>query len=272
MPDFCKTKYPILLVHGVGFHSGSGHSYWGRVPGALREGGAVVFETKQDGWGGVERNALALYRRVREVCRRTGSQKVNLIAHSKGGIEARYMISTLGGGQRVASLTTVSTPHHGSKTIDYLYPAPNAAWKAVAFCANLTFWYLGDRSPDFLLACTQFTTRQMLRFNEANPDAPGVYYQSYAAAMKAPWSDPAIWFPNLVVGILEGENDGLVTTASARWSNFKGVLRSPGLRGVSHVDAVDRKQKPLSRRRDRGVGDVADFYCRVAADLARRGL
>ena len=57
-------------------------------------------------------------RSILEVLTKTGAEKVNLIAHSKGGMEARYMIKVLGMNTHVASLTTISTPHHGSKTMD----------------------------------------------------------------------------------------------------------------------------------------------------------
>ena len=40
--------------------------------------------------------------------------KVNIIAHSLGGLDARQMLTHLGMGSRVASLTTVGTPHRGT--------------------------------------------------------------------------------------------------------------------------------------------------------------
>lgn len=49
--------------------------------------------------------------------------KVNIIAHSMGGLDARYMISALGGANRVASLTTISTPHTGSKVANFVLDA-----------------------------------------------------------------------------------------------------------------------------------------------------
>ncbi len=46
------------------------------------------------------------------------ARKVNLIAHSMGGLDARYAICQLGLADRVASLTTIGTPHLGTPLAD----------------------------------------------------------------------------------------------------------------------------------------------------------
>lgn len=122
--SICRTRYPILLVHGTGFRDWWGLQYWGRIPKALEEHGAQVFFGNQDGWATVEENAAALRDRVEAVLEETGSEKVHLIAHSKGGLDARCMISSLGMGDQVASVSLVATPNHGSQTMDLLYRMP----------------------------------------------------------------------------------------------------------------------------------------------------
>jgi len=47
-----------------------------------------------------------------------GAQKVNIIAHSQGGLDARYAISKLGLSSSVASLTMLSTPNRGTRVAD----------------------------------------------------------------------------------------------------------------------------------------------------------
>ena len=42
------------------------------------------------------------------------ARKVNIIAHSMGGLDARYAIAKLGLADRVASLVTIGTPHLGT--------------------------------------------------------------------------------------------------------------------------------------------------------------
>lgn len=96
----CSTRYPILLVHGTGFRDWKRLGYWGRIPELLRRRGAAVYFGHQDGWATVEENARYLARRVDEILAETGSEKLNLIAHSKGGLDARYLISSLGYGNR----------------------------------------------------------------------------------------------------------------------------------------------------------------------------
>ena len=92
----CKTKYPIMLVHGTGFRDRKHLNYWGRIPKALTEQGATVFYGQQDSWGSIEHNAGVLKDNLNKYIMETNIEKVNVIAHSKGGIEARYLISSLG--------------------------------------------------------------------------------------------------------------------------------------------------------------------------------
>lgn len=52
--------------------------------------------------------------RIRQIVRETGCGKVNIIAHSKGGLDCRYALAKLGTDQYTASLTTINTPHRGA--------------------------------------------------------------------------------------------------------------------------------------------------------------
>ena len=268
----CATRYPILLVHGAGFRDRKLLRYWGRIPKALEQRGARVYYGRQDAWGSVERNAAAVKASLENILAGTGCEKVNIIAHSKGGLDARYMISSLGLASRVASLTTIASPHNGSKTVDMLCRLPGFLFKLAAFFANLFFRIAGDKKPDFYTASRQFTTEKMAAFNERNPDAPGVYYQSYAAVMKSPFSDILMFWPCLAVGLVEGENDGLVTPASAAWGNFRGVLHGATGRGISHPDEVDARRMNFARRaRGGGVSDIRQVYIDIVAELKEMG-
>lgn len=266
----CATRYPILLVHGTGFRDWKRVSYWGRIPEALRQAGAEVYLGGQDGWATVEENGRALAQRVDQVLAETGAEKLHVIAHSKGGLDARHMASSLGRGEKLASLTTISTPHHGSRTMDKLYGMPKWLFRVGAFFANAFYRLAGDKNPDFYAVCHQFTTAWAEGFNRDNPDAPGVLYQSWAGAMAGCRSDVFLWWENLVIGLVEGENDGLVTVESARWADFGGVWRGPGRRGLSHMDEVDFRRRPLKRRGQ--VVDPPELYLSLVADLRQRGL
>ena len=85
----CRTRYPILLIHGLNCRDDWVFPYWGRVADILRARGAAVFLSGQDAWGSVPGNARALLRRAEDILAETGAEKLNLIAHSKGGLEAR---------------------------------------------------------------------------------------------------------------------------------------------------------------------------------------
>lgn len=266
----CATRYPILLVHGTGFRDWKRLGYWGRIPELLRQRGARVWFGGQDAWATVEENARHLARRVDEVLAETGSEKLHLIAHSKGGLDARYLLSSLSYGDRAASLTTISTPHHGSRTMDALDRLPGWLFRLIGIFVNGWYRLLGDGSPDFCGMCRQFTTAWAEEFNRQNPDAPGVLYQSFAGAMAGARSDVFLWWSDLIIGWVEGENDGLVTVESARWASFGGVWRGAGKRGLSHLDEVDFRRRPLKHRGE--SVDPAERYTALVKDLRERGL
>ena len=265
-----RTRYPILLIHGTGFRDWKHLGYWGRIPNTLRRHGAEVYFGGQDGWATVEENAAALKGRMEELLAQTRAEKLHLIAHSKGGLDARYLLSSLGMGAYAASLTTIATPHHGSKTMDLLYRLPRWMFRLAGFFVNSWYRFIGDRHPDFSSVCFQFTTAWAAGFNRQNPDVPGVLYQSYAGAMASFRSDIFMWWQSLLLGLVEGENDGLVTVESARWTGFRGVWRGTGGRGMSHMDEIDFRRRPWKGRD--GPVDPADRYVELVAQLKEQGL
>ena len=267
-----QTRYPIFLVHGTGFRDKKHLNYWGRIPKALNDWGAEIAYGHQAAWGTVADNAVILGRNITRHISETGCGKVNIIAHSKGGVEARYLASTLDCGHLIASITTVATPHHGSKTMDAIQKLPSWIMRVIALPVNGVAKLIGDKKPDFFTVCAQFTTEHMKKFNDSNPDVEGIYYQSYASAMKSSFSDVIMLFQNVVVRLIEGENDGMVTITSARWTNFKDIWRGSSRRGISHVDTVDIRRRRLTKKvAQEGVVDICDCYIAIAEELKRMG-
>ena len=133
----CKTRYPVLLVHGMGFRDRKFFNYWGRIPKALENHGCKVFYGNQDANATVHDNAVMIQKSLDYALKESGSDKVNIIAHSKGGIDSRYMISSLGEYERVASLSTVDSPHHGSETVDFMMKFPDILVKATGRITDL---------------------------------------------------------------------------------------------------------------------------------------
>jgi len=261
----CSTRYPLLLVHGVGFRDFHYFNYWGRIPRELVLNGAKVYYGHQEAWGTVEDNARILQEKISEIKKETGCRKVNIIAHSKGGLDSRYLISGLHREGDVASLTTINTPHRGSALVDFLKRLPDGVYRMVCHWIDGYFRHLGDVKPDAYRASYQLSMAYCKGFNEKYPDREGVYYQSYASLMKSGFSSKLLCIPYWVLKKLDAPNDGLVTVESARWGHFRGVVTNRRLRGISHGDMID-----LTREDYEGF-DVKEFYVGVAAELKERG-
>ena len=265
------TRYPILMLHGVGFRDLRWPLYWGRIPAALTAAGAELYYGQQDCWARIEDNARTVKARIRQILDETGEEKVNIIAHSKGGLEARMAASSLGMGRSIASITTVGTPHRGSKTIDKLLKAPDSLFNIAALAVDNWIGLIGDTKPNFFMVCRDFSTEYAERFNRENPDVPGVFYQSYAGVMKTPLSDINLSTANAVIKMIEGDNDGLVSVESAKWGESFTLLTGNTNRGVSHYDEIDFRRAPLSSRSGSGVRDICEVYKDIISGLAARG-
>lgn len=265
-------KYPILLVHGMGFRDSDIINYWGRIPRIFTDDGNKVFYGNQDSNGTIEDNAQALKRRIRRIIRETGAEKLNVIAHSKGGMDMRYAICQLGMKKYVASLTTVNTPHNGSKSIDKVLSLPTPLVKFAGVCSDLWLRLQGDRNPNAYRVFQSFSTEYTRRFNEENPDVPDIYYQSYACVMKDSASDIVMCIPHAIVNAIEGENDGLLTPEGVKHGDFKGIVRSNSRRGISHCDEVDMRRRRLTKKQGEGVSDILEMYREILHTLEEKGM
>ena len=265
--EACKTKYPILLVHGVFFRDFRYLNYWGRIPKELKRNGAAVYYGQQQSAASVEDSGRELAARIRAILDETGCEKVNIIAHSKGGLDSRAAIAHAGCAPYVATLTTINTPHRGCIYAEYLLnKVPEAARQKVAAAYNATLKRLGDENPDFLAAVTDLTESACLARNETTPDMPGVLYESVMSyCRKARHGKFPLNATYPVVKHFDGKNDGLVSVDSAKWGTRFTLLEPVGKRGISHGDVVD-----LNRENIPGF-DVREFYVNLAADLKKRG-
>lgn len=262
----CRTKYPVVMVHGIFFRDWQFLNYWGRIPAVLKKNGANVYYGRQESSRSVADSAEQLRSEIRRILQETGAEKVNIIAHSKGGLDTRYAISALGMGHYVASLTTINTPHRGCRFADVLLkrlPARLVSFAAARY--NRIFRALGDREPDFLGGVRDLTADACAVFNEKIKDDPGVYYQSVMSKIS---SFRAAGFPlnftYLLVRKYDGENDGLVGVDSAPWGNYLGLV-SAGGRGISHGDMIDLTHKDIRHF------DVGEFYVGIFTGLKDRG-
>lgn len=264
--DVCDTKYPIVLIHGIAFRDFQYINYWGRIPRILTERGADIYYGHQQAWDTIENNARHIKQVVEKALAETGAEKVNIIAHSKGGLDARYLISGLNMADKVATLTTISTPHRGSGIIDVLEKLPDSACREIARLVDKGFQKVGDKQPDCYHASKQLSTAFCTQFNERYQDSPKVYYQSYTSVMKCALSDYIMAVPHILLFWKERKpSDGLVTVESAQWGEFKGVFKNKHFRGISHADMIDL------RRDDIYAFDVLEEYIRIVRELKEKG-
>ena len=265
--QICKTEYPLLMVHGVFFRDFTHFNYWGRIPEELKKNGATIFYGEHNSASSVKDSAEQLAKRIEQIKKEYGCEKVNVIAHSKGGLDMRYAISKCGVADSVASLTTINTPHRGCEFADYLLnKIPEKQKNAVAKAYNAGAKKLGDIDPDFISAVTDLTHSACEKMNEEVKDVEGVYYQSFGSIQNRPSSGR---FPlNMsyhLVRHFDGKNDGLVGEKSFEWGSYFTLLGTDGKRGISHGDMID-----LNRENFDGF-DVREFYVQLVADLKKKG-
>ena len=259
--QICKTKYPLLMLHGVGFKDYKYINYWGRIPNELIKNGANIYYGHQEAWGTIESNAEEIRDKILEILKKEKCDKVNIIAHSKGGLDARYVVSQLGMGKHVATLTMIGTPHRGSEVLTFVYKLPKVIVKKVGDYINWHFRLIGDKNPDFHVASKQFLTEYTETFNKEILDHKQVYYQSYATQMKSAISDSLLFIPYCIIRLYGSKSDGLVTPKSAKWGEFKGTITNHHQRGISHGDIIDLK------REDYKGFDVREFYVQLVSEL-----
>lgn len=266
--EICHTKYPVLLVHGVFFRDWQYFNYWGRIPSELQRNGCEIYYGRHQSAAAVKDSAKELAVKIKFIVEETGCEKVNIIAHSKGGLDTKYAISQYGMAPYVASLTTINTPHKGCKWVDNLLKkVPKGLLNYVAEKYNKLFTKLGDNNPDFIAAVHDLTYTNCMINNVEIPQNSGILQQSVMSLMQSPASAS---FPLnlgfLLVNPIEGKNDGLVSEDSAKWSNYLGTLTCKGKRGISHGDMID-----LFRENINGF-DVREYYCTLVKQLKDKGL
>jgi len=149
----------------------------------------------------------------------------HLIAHSMGGLDARYYITHMGGHEKTASLTTLATPHRGSVVADH----------------EMETWHSPYRH---LPAVPNLTRSAMKEFNARTPDQGSVIYRSYSASRDIhdlPWFTRRF---GRLIDKIEGKNDSQVSIASARWGEHVRTL------AADHFELIGMNiwLNPFSRR------------------------
>jgi triacylglycerol lipase len=198
----------VVLAHGVlGFGeisiAGRRHRYFRNIAEQLASFGTEFHHPRVPPAAGVAVRAGTLVSLVREL----PGQRVNVIAHSMGGLDARYAISRLGLADRVASLVTIGSPHHGTPLAEL--PLSRATARLLRIAA------LRDLGP-----------RALQRFNREVPDVAGIAYCSVVAASDLAHTNPLLWPTHAYLSNRSGSNDGIVPAASQRWGRVLREIRA----------------------------------------------
>jgi triacylglycerol lipase len=208
--EYQAPKHTIVLAHGLfGFNElhllgkhAPGIQYWRGIREALVSKGVEVIVTEVSPSGSIEARAAMLSEQIAE---KASGKQVNIIAHSMGGLDSRYMISQLKPNNvAVLSLTTIATPHRGSAMADFVFDRIGVA-RVPRIYEGLG--YMGVDSGAF----SQLTRKYMAeKFNPKTPNSPEVRYFSYGASL-GPRKWTVFRISHTIIEKMEhAANDGLV--------------------------------------------------------------
>ena len=117
---------PVVLVHGLGEDA----SIWQTWEALLEEDGipsyTITFQKSDDRCGAAIAHATELAERIQEIKRETGSERVNIVGHSKGGIDARVYLAN--GTAEVENLIMIGTPNAGTPLAEMTSACAPAIW------------------------------------------------------------------------------------------------------------------------------------------------
>lgn len=220
---------PIVLAHGIARFDfltahllrtldqfglnltlpADGLNYFKGIARHLRNNGFDVYHSQVSFAAPLNKRAMDLRDEVNKVLALKGANKVNIIGHSMGGLDARFMIVNYGMADKVTSLTTIGTPHFGTSFADW--GIAHEGDEIIDLVSNVVD----------LKGIKDLTTTACAQFNDAarNSEATnGVFYQTYSAYEEEQGSV----FSTLqdswrIINDAEGKNDGLVPVTSQQF-------------------------------------------------------
>lgn len=259
-----QTKYPIILVHGIAVKDIRFFRAFGYIDRILKIQGHHVYLSKHDAFGTMQTNGEQIKAQILKIMEDEGVDKVNIIAHSKGGLDAKYMIKELDMEDHVASLTTLCTPHRGSPIASNVLRLPKWILAIIAFFVNTFYRIFGDKHPNALEVCHELERRpvdekDLLNFSDK------VYCQSFSCTMKKAKDDFWMSIPLAFSHYFEKKvpSDGLVPQDSTVF----GVYRGEAIDGssISHSEIMDYMTS--AKKKDK----IYHFYSKICEELVQMG-
>ncbi|RJO74553.1 MAG: hypothetical protein C4523_00455 [Myxococcales bacterium] len=245
--DKLFTRFPIAMLHGMaGWDSVLEiYDYFRGVKDDLIGRGYDVHVTEVAMFNNTDYRAAEIESQLLDILWNTGARKLDLVAHSQGGIDARHFISGMGHENDVALLAMLSTPNRGVILGDMILGNVTGVSQEILAGLFDFFGNLIDGSEsDIRAALAQIAVKNMTEvFNPAHPDAPGVLYWSWAGttcldldfscqdAHGGEWVNPVFALPYRLVAAYApspefAECDGLVPVESAKWGEFFGTVNA----------------------------------------------
>jgi triacylglycerol lipase len=240
------NDYPFILAHGIArfdilqevlrnrFPPSAGlfdddTQYFKGIGTFLMANGFEVYHTSVDFAGPLEKRADQLGEQIKEIQATSGKQKLHIIAHSMGGLDARLAIGSRDDiAAKVASLTTIGTPHFGTSFADKgLRVGGEILIAALQPILNLK----GFRDLT-TIACHDLN--ESIRSQEAGNS---VFYQTYSSTEALDQVFEPLQLSWRIIHGEEGDNDGLVSRTSQEWV--------PLLEAAGRQKAVVQKQFPF---------------------------
>lgn len=289
--------YPVVFVHGMaGFDAlriaGASMDYFGNTVQDLTARGEDVYRVVLPPFDSSAARATALSAALDDVLAASNAEKLNLVAHSQGGLDSRLLISPQGlaRGDVIATLVTVSTPHRGTRVANVATGTSNALPDSVSRgvfegLATLLARTVYDVETDTQLRAQleQMTEATMADFNRTYLDDPHVRYLSWAGRSNLHTGvgvcddgvhDNEWWKVDILLPLFSGVvvatewglpadvSDGLVTVRSAKWGTFMGCVPA------DHLDEVGM---PNVNGADLSIFDSKQFFRDVVAELRAHG-
>ncbi|RLC30902.1 MAG: hypothetical protein DRH37_04315 [Deltaproteobacteria bacterium] len=265
------TNYPIILAHGICPFDGifaallrwdngtrDRYHYFKNIRTTLRNHGFEVFHARVSWAAEMDRRAGELRDEI--LCMTDQFRKwprVHIIAHSMGGLDSRWMIYRYQMDNRVASLTTIGAPHHGTSCADW--GLKRSGWLIrAAGIIGLNIRGFRDLTRD---SCAE-RNRMMADFEENN----AVCYQTVSGVQPI----ERIFLPLRpsfrVIWKNEGENDGLVSLRSSMWKE-KYLVAKIDADHLNQIGWWDRGEAKSGMDRKSFEKRIQEVYLRIARGL-----
>lgn len=253
MNQVMATRYPLVLVPGMlGFVRLLLYPYWFGIVKALRRGGAQVFAVQVSPLHSSEMRGEQLLLIIEDICRRTGAQKVNLLGHSQGALSVRYAAAKRP--DRVASVTSIAGPNHGSELADHLERKASGAsaqgriLKAVLHALAVLMGWLETGWPRQALPIDVHASHHSL-----TSAGVALFNQAYPQGLPTQWG-----------------GEGPAEVNGVRYYSWSGTLQ-PGItdRGRNRFDGSNRFCRLFARSFVREKGECDGMVGRCSSHLGQ---